>query len=130
MPAKTPQAPTTPGLLATVDAGIKAFYDDLVAHNIADDVTIMTFSEFGRRVRENGSQGTDHGTAAPMFVIGNNLNGGIYGDYPSLTNLDSNQDLIHTVDFRQVYATVLEDWLQVDSTDILDQSYNKLDLFA
>ena len=119
-----------PALLATVDAGIKAFYDDLVAHDIADDVTIMTFSEFGRRVRENGSQGTDHGTAAPMFVIGNNLKGGMYGDYPSLTNLDNNQDLIHTIDFRQVYATVLEDWLQVESTDVLEESYNKLDFFA
>jgi len=119
-----------PGLLSAVDAGIKALYDDLVAQGIADDVTIMTFSEFGRRVRENGSLGTDHGTAAPMFVIGNNLKGGIYGDYPSLTNLDQNGDLIHTIDFRQVYATVLEDWLEADATEILQNSYNKLDFFA
>jgi uncharacterized protein (DUF1501 family) len=119
-----------PGLLTAVDGGLKAFYDDLVEQNLAKDVTIMSFSEFGRRVKENGSQGTDHGTAAPMFIIGDNVQGGIYGDYPSLTNLDGNGDLIHTVDFRQVYATVLEDWLQTDSTEILDASYNKFDLFV
>lgn len=115
-----------PLLLQYVDAGLDAFYRDLVEHNIADDVVIMTFSEFGRRVRENGSQGTDHGTAAPMFIIGNKVRGGLHSEYPSLSQLDSNGDLIHTVDFRQVYATILEDWLQADSKEILEGSFEKL----
>jgi uncharacterized protein (DUF1501 family) len=118
-----------PTLLSTVDGGLKALYDDLVGHGIADEVTIMTFSEFGRRVRENGSQGTDHGTAAPMFVLGNSVKGGLYGDYPSLTQLDSNGDLVFNVDFREVYTTVLEDWLAADASTILDSSYTKLGLF-
>jgi uncharacterized protein (DUF1501 family) len=115
-----------PLLLQYVDAGLDAFYRDLQEHHIADDVIIMTFSEFGRRVRENGSLGTDHGTAAPMFILGNRVRGGLHSEYPSLSQLDSNGDLIHTVDFRQVYATILEDWLQTDSKEILDGSFQKL----
>ncbi len=115
-----------PLLLQYIDSGLDAFYRDLVEHNIADEVLLMTFSEFGRRVRENGSLGTDHGTAAPMFILGNKVKGGLHSEYPSLSQLDNNGDLIHTVDFRQVYATILEDWLQTDSKEILEGSFEKL----
>lgn len=115
-----------PMLLERVNAGISVFYQDLVQMGVANDVLIMTFSEFGRRVRENGSQGTDHGTAAPLFVLGNRVKGGLYGEYPSLSKLDSVGDLIYTVDFRSVYATLLDDWLKADSKSILRGSYENL----
>ena len=123
------QKTTQANLLKTVSDGISAFYRDMESKDKADDTLIMTFSEFGRRVHENGSQGTDHGTAEPMFLIGGRVSGGLYADYPNLSNLDSNGDLIHTVDFRQVYASVLQDWLGVDSTPVLSSQFQKLNLF-
>jgi len=123
------QKTTQATLLRTVSDGIAAFYQDMDTKGKANDTLIMTFSEFGRRVHENGSRGTDHGTAEPMFLLGGQVSGGLYGDYPSLSNLDSNGDLIHTVDFRQVYASVLQDWLGVDPTQILSSQFQKLNLF-
>jgi len=123
------QKTTQANLLKTVSDGISAFYRDMESKDKADDTLIMTFSEIGRRVHENGSQGTDHGTAEPMFLIGGRVSGGLYADYPNLSNLDSNGDLIHTVDFRQVYASVLQDWLGVDSTPVLSSQFQKLNLF-
>lgn len=123
------QKTTQANLLKTVSDGISAFYRDMESKDKADDTLIMTFSEFGRRVHENGSQGTDHGTAEPMFLIGGRVSGGLYADYPNLSHLDSNGDLIHTVDFRQVYASVLQDWLGVDSTPVLSSQFQKLNLF-
>jgi uncharacterized protein (DUF1501 family) len=98
-------------LLAEFANAIEAFYADLAAHGNDKRVLTMTFSEFGRRVGENASRGTDHGTAAPLFLIGGNVHGGLYGDYPALDNLD-NGDLRFSVDFRSVYTTVLEKWLR------------------
>src|SRR5438876_8988606 len=92
-------------------AGIFDIYTDLVQHGKADNVVIMTWSEFGRRVEENGSQGTDHGTSAPLFVLGNAINQGIYGEPPGLTNLDNAGNLKYTIDFRSIYATVLARWM-------------------
>jgi uncharacterized protein (DUF1501 family) len=123
------QKNTQANLLETVSDGIAAFYQDMDSKSKADDTLIMTFSEFGRRVHENGSQGTDHGTAEPMFLIGGRVSGGLYGKYPNLTNLDSNGDLIHTVDFRQVYASVLQDWLGIDPTQVLSSQFEKLNMF-
>ena len=123
------QKNTQANLLKTVSDGIAAFYQDMDAKGKADDTLIMTFSEFGRRVKENGSQGTDHGTAEPMFLIGGRVNGGLYGAYPSLSNLDSNGDLQHTVDFRQVYASILEDWLGTDPARVLNSQFQKLNMF-
>jgi uncharacterized protein (DUF1501 family) len=105
-------------LLETLSNGLYAFYQDLVAHGHADDVLVVTFSEFGRRVDENSSDGTDHGAAAPLFALGNAVQGGIYGDHPSLTRLGDG-DLIHGIDFRSVYATVLKHWLDADPEAIL-----------
>jgi len=87
--------------------------------NKQDDVVILTFSEFGRRAKQNGSSGTDHGTAEPMFVIGNKVRGGIFGSYPSLSDLDKGGDLKHTADFRSIYAGVLQQHVGVDSTPIV-----------
>jgi uncharacterized protein (DUF1501 family) len=78
----------------------------------------MTFSEFGRRVKENGSQGTDHGAAAPMFVLGAGCRGGVTGAAPNLTELD-NGDVRYEIDFRSVYAAMLRDWLHIDPTPVI-----------
>ena len=110
-------------LMKTLADGLSAFYSDLEQHNKADNVVIMTWSEFGRRVEENGSQGTDHGTAAPMFILGNPINKGIFGEPPSLSSLDTNGNLKYSVDFRTVYATVLDRWLGASSHDVLGGSY-------
>ena len=110
-------------LMKTLADGLSAFYTDLVQHNKADNVVIMTWSEFGRRVEENGSQGTDHGTAAPMFVLGNPINKGIFGEPPSLTSLDNYGNLKYTTDFRSIYATVLDRWLGASSQDVLGGSF-------
>jgi len=117
------EQPTHDALMTTLANGLSAFYTDLAQHGKADNVLIMTWSEFGRRVYENGSQGTDHGTAAPLFVLGNAINKGIYGDSPSLTSLDNNGNLKYTVDFRSVYATVLDRWMGASSRDVLGGSF-------
>jgi uncharacterized protein (DUF1501 family) len=109
-----------PKLLTQVDDAIDRFMTDIAATGKAGDYLLMTFSEFGRRVEEDGSTGTDHGTAAPLFVVGDGVAGGLYGEQPSLTNLDKNKNLIRTVDFREVYSTVLDGWLrQVPAREVL-----------
>jgi len=109
--------------LTTLANGLSAFYTDLAKHGKADNVVVMTWSEFGRRVEENGSLGTDHGTAAPMFVLGNAVNKGIFGEPSSLSDLDNNGNLKYTVDFRSVYATVLDRWMGASSTNVLGGSF-------
>ena len=109
-----------PKLLTEVDAAIDRFAAAVAATGKPADYLLMTFSEFGRRVEEDGSAGTDHGTAAPMFVVGDAVAGGLYGEQPSLVNLDGNKNLIRTVDFREVYSTVLDGWLRrVPAADVL-----------
>jgi uncharacterized protein (DUF1501 family) len=110
-------------LLAKLAAGLTAFHKDLAAHGKAQDVVVMTWSEFGRRVHENASLGTDHGTAAPMFVVGDAVQGGVFGAPPDLGDLDSNQNLKSPVDFRSVYATVLS-WLGAPASTILNGSFS------
>ena len=104
------QTATQNRLLADLANSISAFQADLAAHNNADRVLTMTFSEFGRRVGENASRGTDHGEASPMFLIGGGVKGGLYGDHPDLGKLNDG-NLAFTTDFRSVYTTVLEKWL-------------------
>ncbi len=105
----------------------EAFYKDLQGQGNAGKVLVLTFSEFGRRVAENASGGTDHGAAAPMFVFGGKVKGGIYGEHPRLDagSLDRGDVKFHT-DFRQVYATVLENWLGAKSQPILGAEFGKL----
>lgn len=116
-------------LLQTVSDGIRAFLDDVEAHNFGDRVIVMTMSEFGRRVEENGSRGTDHGSAQPMFIAGKPIKGGLYGQRPSLTDLD-NKNLKFNTDFRSVYATVLKDWLGTDPAPLLQGSFPTLGFVA
>ncbi len=116
-------------LLKGIGDALLAFQQRLDSDGTAGRVTTMVFSEFGRRVKENKSGGTDHGTAAPMFVLGNNVKPGLYGSYPSLTTLDGG-DLIHTVDFRQIYSAVLNDWFAVDPKSVLGQEFTKLSVIA
>ena len=112
-------------LLKQLSEGIAAFQADLEQHGLDKDVLMMTFSEFGRRVAQNNGNGTDHGTAAPQFVIGSSVRGGIYGDYPSLTDLDAG-DLKYKIDFRNVYGTVLDRWLRADSRQILGAHFDDM----
>jgi uncharacterized protein (DUF1501 family) len=112
-------------LLEQLSTGLDAFYRDLEAQGNADRVLVVAFSEFGRRVAENGSNGTDHGTAAPMFVFGRRIKPGIHGIQPSLADLVDN-DLRHSIDFRSVYATVLDKWLGTDPAKILGADFARL----
>ena len=104
---------------------MKAFLDDLAASKLADRVVLMAFSEFGRRPEENGSLGTDHGTAGPVFLAGSSLNAGIFGKTPLLGDLDDG-NLKWSTDFRSVYATLLAGWLGLPADEILGQSFATL----
>lgn len=106
-------------LLTTVSNGIKALFDDLDAHGRSHDVLLMTWSEFGRRAQDNGSNGTDHGTMGAHFVVGDAVTPGIYGGVPGLSNLDSNGNRRMVNDFRSYYGTILQDWLGADAAAIL-----------
>lgn len=112
-------------LLGYMGNGLLAFYTDLRAHNLDKNVMTMTFSEFGRRVTQNASNGTDHGTAMPLFILGGGIKGGIYGEHPSLTDLDHG-DLKYNVDFRSVYATVIEKWLGRSSADVIAGTFAQM----
>ncbi|MCB0996223.1 MAG: DUF1501 domain-containing protein, partial [Acidimicrobiales bacterium] len=117
-----------PVLMSELNAAIAAFYMELNPA-FANRVAIMTVSEFGRRVRRNGSGGTDHGTASVALLLGNSVAGGTYGAYPSLTGLDNRGDLKHTVDFRSLYASVLEGWLGADPVEVIGAQYETFTLF-
>jgi uncharacterized protein (DUF1501 family) len=112
-------------LMEQLDRGIAGFFEIIDAAGASDRVLLMTTSEFGRRPRDNDG-GTDHGTAGSHFVIGSRVAGGRYGETPSLRRLDPDGNLIHTVDFRSLYATVLERWLEASPDDILRGSYETL----
>jgi uncharacterized protein (DUF1501 family) len=121
------QLQTHANLLQQLSAGMTAFYKDMAERGHKDRVLMMTFSEFGRRAKENGSKGTDHGSAAPMMLVGGKVKAGVVGKHPSLTDLDMG-NLKHHTDFRQVYAAVLDQWLGVSSKDVLGKEFEKLEL--
>lgn len=123
------QAAAHGNLLAEVSESITAFVDDLAGRGQLDRVLLMTFSEFGRRLKENASLGTDHGAGAPLFVAGSKVNSGLIGKHPSLTDLDDG-DLKHHTDFRQVYATLLDGWLGCSSEKVLGQKYEPVAALA
>jgi uncharacterized protein (DUF1501 family) len=114
-------------LLRQLSESVSAFVNDLKFDNILDNVLLITFSEFGRTVKENGRRGTGHGVAAPMLLAGGNITGGIIGSHPSLTDLDNDALKFHT-DFRQVYATILDKWLGLDSKVIFGEKYQPLNI--
>jgi uncharacterized protein (DUF1501 family) len=114
-------------LLEQLSESVSAFASDLSKDRLFDRVLLMTFSEFGRTVAENGRRGTDHGNAAPIFLAGGSLRGGIHGTHPSLTDLDAGA-LKHHTDFRSVYATALQDWLKTPAQPILGAEFARLKL--
>jgi len=116
-------------LMQQLGSSLKAFYADLKAQGNDTRVLTMSFSEFGRRVSQNASGGTDHGTAAPMFLAGPMVRPGIIGDQPSLTDLDAG-DLKYKLDFRGIYAGVLGQWLKADASKVLEGSYRAVDIIG
>lgn len=121
------QADAHEKLLGNFGNALNAFQKEMEALGKADKVVVLVFSEFGRRVAENGSGGTDHGAAAPMFLVGKSVKGGIYGSLPNLDDLE-NGDLRFNIDFREVYATALENWVGGDPGMVLGQDFKKLDV--
>jgi uncharacterized protein (DUF1501 family) len=115
-------------VLHQLSESVAAFVDDLRRDGLLKRVLLMTFSEFGRTLKENGRRGTGHGVAAPVFLAGGKLKGGLVGSHPSLTDLDNGALRYHT-DFRQVYATVLERWLGFDSRAVLGRQFEPLHIF-
>ena len=116
-------------LMYTADA-VRGFMEDMTRLGREDEVALMMFTEFGRRVEENGSLGTDHGTATPMFVVGKGVKGGFYGAHPSLTDLDDG-NMKMTTDFRRVYATAIKEWLGYDQTQaVLKGTFAPMGVFA
>jgi uncharacterized protein (DUF1501 family) len=118
------QIPAHGNLMRQLGDSLNAFYKDLKAQGNSSRVLTMCFSEFGRRVAQNASAGTDHGTAAPMYFVGESIKPGLLGEHPSLTDLDEG-DLKFNVDFRSVYTSVLEDWMAAPSEKILGRAYKK-----
>ena len=118
------------GLCTNLSQSVGDFFDDLKEHNATENVVLLLFTEFGRRVHDNGS-GTDHGAGGAAFVIGDAIKGGLYGEYPSLAEeklMDG--DLHFNNDFRGLYATLLEDWLGLDSKSIVNGSFEKFDFIS
>jgi len=123
------QAATQQRLLTDLDNALEAFMQDVQRLGRYDDVAVMTFSEFGRRVSENGSLGTDHGTAEPLFIVGGGVRGGLQGAYPSLADLEMG-DLKYSTDFRSVYSTVLQSWLGTAPQQVVGGDFPQLQLVA
>jgi uncharacterized protein (DUF1501 family) len=125
----TNQGGTQERLLRDLGDSVKAFVEDMRGQGNLSRVLLMTFSEFGRRVAENANGGTDHGAAAPMFVVGDKVKGALLGQYPSLAPADLFQgDLKFSVDFRAVYAGVLESWLKTQSEPVLGKKFTPLEI--
>ena len=120
-------------LMSELSFALHNFYNDLENQGLADKVIVMTTSEFGRRPYQNGGNGTDHGSAAPMFVLGNTVNAGIIGNVPNLSNFDNNDNLFHEFDFRQVYSSILNQHFGLESdiiSNALFNSYDSLDIIS
>jgi uncharacterized protein (DUF1501 family) len=114
-------------LLRELGNSLRAFLDDMNKSGEGDRVVVLVFSEFGRRLGENGSGGTDHGTSAPVFLLGQPVKAGLHGEYPDLTHLDDG-DPIHAVDFRRIYATLLDRWLEVPHRAVLGERFEPMEL--
>lgn len=116
-------------LLKNYADSMKVFVEDLIAHDTFKDTLILTFSEFGRRVKQNAGNGTDHGTSNVVFLMGGSLKSpGVYNSLASLEDLDENGDLKFEIDFRSIYASILKDWLGAEDRDILPGEFKKLNL--
>lgn len=125
------EMPAHPKLLQDVSRGIMDFFQDLRDHDASDNVVMYVFTEFGRRMKDNGS-GTDHGSGGGAFIIGDPVKGGLYSEYPSLDSSTwaKGEDLEHTIDFRGIYATLLEQWMSVDAQPIVGGNYEQIKPFV
>ena len=124
------EMPTHPKLLTELSGAIMDFEQDLRDHDASEEVVMLVFTEFGRRMRDNGS-GTDHGTGGGAFIIGDRVKGGLYSEYPSLEPAQwaNGEDLAHTIDFRGIYGTILEQWLGVEPEPIVGGSFEQVQVF-
>ena len=125
------EVPTHPKLVGDLSGAISDFFADLEEHDADDNVVMLVFTEFGRRVYDNGS-GTDHGSGGGAFIIGKPVEGGLYAEYPSLNPSDwvnSGEDLPHTIDYRGIYGTILEQWLEVEAAPIVLGNYEQIHPF-
>ena len=124
------EMPSHPKLMADLSGAISDFLDDLEQHDESENVAILVFTEFGRRMRDNGS-GTDHGSGGGAFLFGKNVKGGLYSEYPSLdpSDWEHGEDLKHTIDFRGIYGTVLEQWLDLDAKPIVKGEFEQIKPF-
>jgi uncharacterized protein (DUF1501 family) len=122
--------PTQPPLLSDLSGAIMDFFQDLRDRKSSEEVVMLVFTEFGRRMRDNGS-GTDHGTGGGAFLIGDNIKGGLYSEYPSLEpdQWARGEDLAHTYDFRGAYATLLEQWMEIEAAPIVNGNFEQLQPF-
>ena len=122
--------PSLPKLLGQMSRAVSDFQQDLRDHNEGDNVMMLIFTEFGRRIKDNGS-GTDHGSGGGAYLVGNSVNGGFYGEYPSINPSDwlNGEDMKHNVDFRGVYSTVLDQWMGLDPVNIVHGNFEQLDPF-
>ena len=119
-----------PKLMTELSGAVADFIDDLEHHGAGENVSVLVFTEFGRRMRDNGS-GTDHGSGGGAFLFGNNVEGGLYSEYPSLNPADweHGEDLKHTIDFRGIYGTVLEQWMDVEAGPIVKGNFEQIHPF-
>ena len=124
------EVPTHPQLLSDLSGAITDFFDDLRTHDAADNVVMLVFTEFGRRIKDNAS-GTDHGTGGGAFLIGDPVKGGLYSEYPSLdpSTWANGEDLEHTIDFRGIYGTILEQWMDIEPTEIVGGRFEQIQPF-
>ena len=118
-------------LLTELTVAIEDFMQDLRDHDAADEVNILVFTEFGRRIKDNGS-GTDHGTGGGAFLIGENVRGGLYSEYPSLAPADwvFGEDMDFTIDFRSIYSTILNQWMGIDPADIVGGTFEQFNPYT
>ena len=124
------QTPVQPVLIEDLSKAINDFFQDLRSHNASKNVTMLVYTEFGRRMRDNGS-GTDHGSGGGAFIIGDSIQGGLYSEYPRLEpeNWENGEDLEHTIDFRGVYGTLLEQWMNIEPSEIIGGQFEQIGVF-
>ena len=124
------QTPVQPVLIDDLSKAINDFFQDLRNHNASKNVTMLVYTEFGRRMRDNGS-GTDHGSGGGAFIIGDSIKGGLYSEYPRLEpeNWENGEDLEHTIDFRGVYGTLLEQWMNIEPSEIIGGQFEQIGVF-
>ena len=125
------EVPDHPKLLADLSSAISSFFQDLRAHDASSEVTMLVFTEFGRRIRDNAS-GTDHGSGGGAFIVGDHVKGGLYAQYPSLdpARWVHGEDMEHTIDFRGIYGTVLEQWMGLDPTEIVGGHFEQINPYS